>query len=176
VLFCLTLFQVLIELIEHADYLVWNKPLLKTAYLHRQWYCCFLSGDTCKILIKMHFCSTQLCCEDDNFTVGRTLIEDDTVRNQTSSLIWTSYGVIVPIILTVGVFGNAAIFVVLSGPVFRGIAYLYLSGLALAHIGVILSWITISLYNSIFNNVHCRKKYLTEENRLLCSRSTNKLI
>ncbi|XP_032675015.1 probable G-protein coupled receptor B0563.6 isoform X2 [Odontomachus brunneus] len=61
------------------------------------------------------------------------------------SLVWTSYGIIVPIILIVGIFGNVAILIVLSSPVFRGIAYLYLSGLALAHIGVALSWITITL-------------------------------
>ncbi|XP_029164599.1 probable G-protein coupled receptor B0563.6 isoform X2 [Nylanderia fulva] len=61
------------------------------------------------------------------------------------SLIWTSYGIIVPIILTIGIFGNMAILIVLSSPVFRGIAYLYLSGLALAHIGVALSWITITI-------------------------------
>ncbi|XP_011865745.1 PREDICTED: probable G-protein coupled receptor B0563.6 [Vollenhovia emeryi] len=105
---------------------------------------------------------TQLCCEDNNFTIGRIPIEDDVARNQ-ESLIWTCYGVIVPIILTVGVFGNAAILVVLSDPMFRGIAYLYLSGLALAHIGVVLSWITITLrlgygmsnnYPSAFYHAH----------------------
>lgn len=89
-----------------------------------------------------------MCCEDDNSTVGRVPIEDD-VRSHAMSLMWTSYGIIVPIILTIGIFGNVAILIVLSGPVFRGIAYLYLSGLALAHIGVTLSWITISLYNLI---------------------------
>ncbi|XP_011646025.1 probable G-protein coupled receptor B0563.6 [Pogonomyrmex barbatus] len=87
---------------------------------------------------------TQLCCEDDNSTIGRAPVEDD-ARNQAVSLLWISYGVVVPIILAIGVLGNAAILVVLSGPVFRGIAYLYLSGLALAHIGVTLSWITITL-------------------------------
>lgn len=61
------------------------------------------------------------------------------------SLVWTSYGIIVPIILAIGIFGNVTILIVLSSPVFRGIAYLYLSGFALAHIGVALSWITITL-------------------------------
>ncbi|XP_077267638.1 putative G-protein coupled receptor B0563.6 isoform X3 [Temnothorax americanus] len=93
---------------------------------------------------------TQLCCGDDNFTVGRAPIDvdGDVTRSQASSLIWTAYGVVVPIILAVGVFGNATILVVLSGPMFRGIAYLYLNGLALAHIGVILSWITINIHVS----------------------------
>lgn len=112
------------------------------------------------------FCSTQLCCEDDNSTVGLTSIEDDVARSQATLLMWTSYGIVVPIILTIGVFGNAAILVVLSGPVFRGIAYLYLSGLALAHIGVVLSWITISLYNPISTMCTAEKKTnLIEENR-----------
>ncbi|XP_025989946.1 probable G-protein coupled receptor B0563.6 [Solenopsis invicta] len=106
---------------------------------------------------------TQLCCEDDNSTVGRVPIEDNIAHNQAMSLMWTSYGIVVPIILTIGAFGNAAIFIVLSGPVFRGIAYLYLSGLALAHIGVVLSWITITLrlgygmsnnYPSAFYHAH----------------------
>ncbi|XP_032675023.1 probable G-protein coupled receptor B0563.6 isoform X3 [Odontomachus brunneus] len=88
---------------------------------------------------------TLLCCEDDNFTVERVSVEDDVIRNRVMSLVWTSYGIIVPIILIVGIFGNVAILIVLSSPVFRGIAYLYLSGLALAHIGVALSWITITL-------------------------------
>lgn len=92
---------------------------------------------------------TLLCCEDDNFTIERASVEEDAIRNRAMSLMWTCYGIIVPIILTVGIFGNVAILIVLSGPVFRGIAYLYLSGLALAHIGVALSWITISLYNTI---------------------------
>lgn len=86
-----------------------------------------------------------LCCEDDNSTAGHVPVEDD-VRSRAISLAWTSYGIVVPIILAIGVFGNVAILIVLSGPVFRGIAYLYLSGLALAHIGVMLSWITISLF------------------------------
>lgn len=106
---------------------------------------------------------TQLCCEDDNSTVGLTPIEDDVARSQATLLMWTSYGIVVPIILIIGIFGNAAILVVLSGPVFRGIAYLYLSGLALAHIGVVLSWITITLrlgygmsnnYPSAFYHAH----------------------
>lgn len=92
------------------------------------------------------FFRTLLCCEDDNFTVERMSVEDDVIRNRVMSLVWTSYGIIVPIVLIVGIFGNVAILIVLSSPVFRGIAYLYLSGLALAHIGVALSWITISLY------------------------------
>ncbi|XP_067205646.1 probable G-protein coupled receptor B0563.6 isoform X2 [Linepithema humile] len=79
------------------------------------------------------------------------------------SLMWTSYGIIVPIILTIGIFGNVAILIVLSSPMFRGITYLYLSGLALAHIGVTLSWITITLrlgygmsnnYPSAFYHAH----------------------
>ncbi|XP_014475314.1 PREDICTED: probable G-protein coupled receptor B0563.6 [Dinoponera quadriceps] len=87
---------------------------------------------------------TLLCC--DNFTTGRVSVEDDVIRNRAiSSLVWTSYGIVVPIILTVGIFGNVAILIVLSGPMFRGIAYLYLSGLALAHVGVVLSWMTITL-------------------------------
>lgn len=89
------------------------------------------------------FFSATLCC-DDNST-GHVSLEKD-VATRATSLAWTSYGIVVPIILAVGVFGNVAILVVLSQPVFRGIAYLYLSGLALAHTGVILSWITISLY------------------------------
>lgn len=97
--------------------------------------------------------STQLCCEDDNFTIGHVVVEDDVIRSRATSLIWTSYGIIVPIILTIGIFGNVAILIVLSAPVFRGIAYLYLSGLALAHIGVTLSWITISLYSLILQQI-----------------------
>jgi len=93
----------------------------------------------------MMFFSATLCCEDDNSTAGRVPVEED-IQSRAISLAWMSYGIIVPIILTVGIFGNMAIFIVLSGPVFRGIVYLYLSGLALAHIGVMLSWITISLY------------------------------
>ncbi|XP_072745426.1 probable G-protein coupled receptor B0563.6 [Anoplolepis gracilipes] len=88
---------------------------------------------------------TQLCCEDNNSTIGDVAVEDDVIRNRATSLIWTSYGIIVPIILAIGVFGNVVILIVLSAPVFRGIAYLYLSGLALAHIGVTLSWIMITL-------------------------------
>lgn len=112
---------------------------------------------------------TQLCCENDNSTVGRMLIEDDVIRSQATSLMWISYGIVVPIILTIGVFGNAAILIVLSGPVFRGIAYLYFSGLALAHIGVILSWITITLrlgygmsnnYPSAFYHAHLELVFL----------------
>lgn len=103
-----------------------------------------------------------LCCEDDNSTAGHVPVEDD-VRSRAISLAWTSYGIVVPIILAIGVFGNVAILIVLSGPVFRGIAYLYLSGLALAHIGVMLSWITITLrlgygmgndYPSVFYYAH----------------------
>lgn len=96
--------------------------------------------------------STQLCCEDDNSTVGH-VVEDDVIRSRAMSLVWTSYGIIVPIILAIGVFGNVVILIVLSAPVFRGIAYLYLSGLALAHIGVTLSWITISLYSLILQRI-----------------------
>lgn len=90
---------------------------------------------------------TLLCCEDNNFTVERVSVGDNIIRNHTMSLIWAFYGITIPIILAVGIFGNVAILIVLSGPMFRGIAYLYLSGLALAHIGVVSSWITISLYN-----------------------------
>jgi len=104
--------------------------------------------------------SATLCCEDDNSTAGRVPVEEDIIRARAMSLAWMSYGITVPIILTVGVFGNMAIFIVLSGPVFRGIAYLYLSGLALAHIGVMLSWITISLYR--FKNENTNVLYFSE--------------
>nr|XP_012152378.1 PREDICTED: probable G-protein coupled receptor AH9.1 isoform X2 [Megachile rotundata] len=49
----------------------------------------------------------------------------------------------IPTIVTTGIFGNLLILLVLSTPQFRGIAYLYLKGLALAHIGVLTSWIPI---------------------------------
>ncbi|XP_050465299.1 probable G-protein coupled receptor B0563.6 isoform X1 [Cataglyphis hispanica] len=88
---------------------------------------------------------TQLCCENNSSIIGRVTVEDDVIRSHVTSLIWISYGIIVPIILAIGIFGNMIILIVLSAPVFRGIAYLYLSGLALAHIGVTLSWITITL-------------------------------
>jgi hypothetical protein len=109
-----------------------------------------------------------LCCEDDNSTVGRVPIESDVIRNHAMSLIWTSYGIIVPIILIIGIFGNVAILIVLSGPVFRGIAYLYLSGLALAHIGVTLSWITISLYNLIVKKNTIKEILLEKTNSCAC--------
>ncbi|XP_020293399.1 probable G-protein coupled receptor B0563.6 isoform X2 [Pseudomyrmex gracilis] len=104
---------------------------------------------------------TLLCCKDDNSTTGS--VEDDVLRTHAISLVHTSYSIVVPIILAAGFLGNVTILIVLSSTTFRGIAYLYLSGLALAHIGVTLSWIMITLrlgygmsnnYPSAFYHAH----------------------
>lgn len=62
-----------------------------------------------------------------------------------------------------GIFGNVLILAVLSTPMFRGIAYLYLRGVTFAHIGVLVSWIPIFIrlgygmknnYPSVFYHAH----------------------
>ncbi|XP_078045300.1 putative G-protein coupled receptor B0563.6 [Augochlora pura] len=90
---------------------------------------------------------TLLCCEDENFTWNDTV---DAINHQNryshheaSSFLKIVYRIVIPTIVASGLFGNILILVVLSTPLFRVIAYMYLKGLALAHVGVLVSWIPI---------------------------------
>ncbi|XP_029033018.1 probable G-protein coupled receptor B0563.6 isoform X2 [Osmia bicornis bicornis] len=86
---------------------------------------------------------TLLCCEGENSTWNIITDANKNVLHESTSLLRIIYRIMIPTIVTTGIFGNILILLVLSTPVFRGIAYLYLKGLALAHIGVLTSWIPI---------------------------------
>ncbi|XP_076233514.1 putative G-protein coupled receptor B0563.6 [Calliopsis andreniformis] len=107
---------------------------------------------------------TLLCCENENTTWNDIpdINEDHSLR-ETRSSFRIIYRVIIPTIVACGIVGNTLILVVLSSPIFRGIAYLYLRGLASAHVGVLISWIPIMLrlgygmrnnYPSVFYHAH----------------------
>lgn len=104
-----------------------------------------------------------LCCEEDIYTWNYTIDTDEDTTSSPASPLWILYKIIIPVILGFGIFGNAVILIVLFGPMFRGIAYLYLSGIALAHVGVLVSWIPICFrlgygmrndYPSVFYHAH----------------------
>ncbi|XP_076675252.1 putative G-protein coupled receptor B0563.6 isoform X2 [Andrena cerasifolii] len=85
------------------------------------------------------------------------------VLHEARSLLRIIYRIMIPTIVTSGIFGNILILAVLSSPIFRGISYLYLRGVAFAHVGVLLSWIPISIrlgrgirnnYPSVFYHAH----------------------
>ncbi|OAD60816.1 hypothetical protein WN48_04583, partial [Eufriesea mexicana] len=106
---------------------------------------------------------TVLCCDGENSTWNSIFNTDRNILNETTSLLRIIYRIIIPIIVISGIFGNTLIFLVLSTPMFRGIAYLYLRGLTLAHIGVLLSWIPVFIrlgygmknnYPSVFYHAH----------------------
>lgn len=104
---------------------------------------------------------TYLCCESDNST-GTSIINAN--RNvQIASSLRIIYRIIIPTVVTSGIFGNILILLVLSTPTFRGIAYLYLRGLTLAHVGVLVAWIPVFIrlgygmrnnYPSAFYHAH----------------------
>lgn len=101
-----------------------------------------------------------LCCDDYNSTFYYV---NENVANGVTPLLWSLQRVIIPIILAIGIFGNSIISFVLCRPIFRGIAYLYFNGIALAHLGVLVSWIPIQIrldyetqnnYPSTFYSAH----------------------
>lgn len=94
------------------------------------------------------FYRTLLCCDNENFTWNNVININRHFFNETTSLLYVVYRIIIPAIIISGIFGNILIFLVLSTPMFRGIAYLYLRGLTSAHIGVLLSWIPICMYHN----------------------------
>ncbi|PBC33692.1 G-protein coupled receptor [Apis cerana cerana] len=106
---------------------------------------------------------TLLCCDNENFTWNNVININRHAFNETTSLLHVVYRIIIPAIIISGIFGNILIFLVLSTPMFRGIAYLYLRGLTSAHIGVLLCWIPIFIrlgfgmknnYPSVFYHAH----------------------
>nr|XP_003708230.1 PREDICTED: probable G-protein coupled receptor AH9.1 isoform X1 [Megachile rotundata]XP_012152376.1 PREDICTED: probable G-protein coupled receptor AH9.1 isoform X1 [Megachile rotundata]XP_012152377.1 PREDICTED: probable G-protein coupled receptor AH9.1 isoform X1 [Megachile rotundata] len=86
---------------------------------------------------------TLLCCGGENSTWNVIIDTNKNVLHESTSLLRIIHRIMIPTIVTTGIFGNLLILLVLSTPQFRGIAYLYLKGLALAHIGVLTSWIPI---------------------------------
>ncbi|XP_076754892.1 putative G-protein coupled receptor B0563.6 [Xylocopa sonorina] len=86
---------------------------------------------------------TLLCCEGDNSTWNNIVNTNRNVLNDTTSSLRTAYRIVTPTIVISGIFGNFLILLVLSTPMFRGIAYMYLRGLTLAHVGVLVSWIPV---------------------------------
>ncbi|XP_017788131.1 PREDICTED: probable G-protein coupled receptor B0563.6 [Habropoda laboriosa] len=106
---------------------------------------------------------TLLCCEGENSTWNNLINKKKDTLNEITPLLRMIYGTVVPTIVSSGIFGNMLILLVLSTPVFRGIAYLYLRGLTLAHVGVLVSWIPIFVrlgygmknnYPSVFYHAH----------------------
>nr|XP_031844604.1 probable G-protein coupled receptor B0563.6 [Nomia melanderi]XP_031844605.1 probable G-protein coupled receptor B0563.6 [Nomia melanderi]XP_031844606.1 probable G-protein coupled receptor B0563.6 [Nomia melanderi] len=106
---------------------------------------------------------TLLCCEDENFTWTGVANGNRSTLHETAPLLRIIYKIIIPTIIATGLFGNVLILLVLSTPTFRGIAYLYLKGLTLAHVGVMISWIPIFIrlghgmknnYPSAFYHAH----------------------
>ncbi|XP_017884063.1 probable G-protein coupled receptor B0563.6 [Ceratina calcarata] len=104
---------------------------------------------------------TFLCCESENSTWTDIINGNRDV--QIASLIRIIYRIIIPTIVISGIFGNILILLVLSTPTFRGIAYLYLRGLTLAHVGVLVAWIPVFIrlgfgmrnnYPSVFYHAH----------------------
>lgn len=90
------------------------------------------------------FLRTLLCCESENFTWnGMDETGGSHVLHEAKSLLRIIYRIMIPTIVASGIFGNILILAVLSSPIFRGISYLYLRGVAFAHVGVLLSWIPI---------------------------------
>ncbi|KOC70857.1 putative G-protein coupled receptor AH9.1 [Habropoda laboriosa] len=111
----------------------------------------------------MKFSRTLLCCEGENSTWNNLINKKKDTLNEITPLLRMIYGTVVPTIVSSGIFGNMLILLVLSTPVFRGIAYLYLRGLTLAHVGVLVSWIPIFVrlgygmknnYPSVFYHAH----------------------
>ncbi|XP_015435906.1 PREDICTED: probable G-protein coupled receptor AH9.1 [Dufourea novaeangliae] len=109
------------------------------------------------------FKGTLLCCENENFTSTGITDANKSVPHEIASFLKVIYKVIMPVIVGSGLLGNILILTVLSMPIFRGIAYLYLRGLALAHAGVLVSWIPIFFrlgqgtkdnYPSVFYHAH----------------------
>ncbi|KAK1134080.1 hypothetical protein K0M31_011865 [Melipona bicolor] len=90
------------------------------------------------------FKGTLLCCDDENSTWNNIINADKHALNETTSLLRVLYRIVIPTMVIGGIFGNVLIILVLSTPVFRGVAYLYLRGLTLANAGVLLSWIPVS--------------------------------
>ncbi|XP_043524773.1 probable G-protein coupled receptor B0563.6 isoform X1 [Frieseomelitta varia] len=109
------------------------------------------------------FKGTLLCCDDENSTWNNIINADKHALNETTSLLRVLYRIVIPTIVIGGIFGNVLIILVLSTPVFRGVAYLYLRGLTLANAGVLLSWIPVFIrlgyglrnnYPSVFYHAH----------------------
>lgn len=90
---------------------------------------------------------TLLCCDDENSTWNNIINADKHALNEATSLLRVLYRIVIPTIVIGGIFGNVLIILVLSTPVFRGVAYLYLRGLTLANAGVLLSWIPVCMYH-----------------------------
>ncbi|XP_076653752.1 putative G-protein coupled receptor B0563.6 [Halictus rubicundus] len=86
---------------------------------------------------------TLLCCENANVTWTDAANANRSILHEAAPLLRIIYRIVIPTIVASGLFGNALVLVVLSTPAFRGIAYLYLKGIALAHVGVLVSWIPI---------------------------------
>ncbi|KOX68425.1 hypothetical protein WN51_03911 [Melipona quadrifasciata] len=108
------------------------------------------------------FKGTLLCC-DENSTWNNIINADKHALNETTSLLRVLYRIVIPTMVIGGIFGNVLIILVLSTPVFRGVAYLYLRGLTLANAGVLLSWIPVFIrlgyglrnnYPSVFYHAH----------------------
>ncbi|XP_043253735.1 probable G-protein coupled receptor B0563.6 [Colletes gigas] len=106
---------------------------------------------------------TLLSCENGNSTWNSVADANKNVLQEATPLLRVIYRIIMPTIVASGMVGNILILAVLSTPMFRGIAYLYLRGVAMAHIGVLVSWIPIFVrlghgmknnYPSVFYHAH----------------------
>lgn len=93
----------------------------------------------------LKFFRTLLCCEGENSTWNAIINADNNIAQE--SFLRVIYKIVLPTIVICGLIGNTVIFLVISTPVFRGIAYLYLRGITLAHVGVLVSWIPICMYH-----------------------------
>lgn len=124
---------------------------------------CFFTNFKISTMLTGILRGTLLCCDNENFTWNNVININRHAFNETTSLLHIVYRIIIPAIIISGIFGNILIFLVLSTPMFRGIAYLYLRGLTSAHIGVLLCWIPIFIrlgfgmknnYPSVFYHAH----------------------
>ncbi|XP_054008703.1 probable G-protein coupled receptor B0563.6 isoform X1 [Hylaeus anthracinus] len=106
---------------------------------------------------------TLLSCVNGNSTWNGVVDGNENVLQVATPSLRIIYRIVVPTVVASGIFGNILVLAVLSTPAFRGIAYLYLRGLALAHIGVLVSWIPILVrlghgmknnYPSVFYHAH----------------------
>ncbi|XP_015602277.1 probable G-protein coupled receptor B0563.6 isoform X2 [Cephus cinctus] len=87
------------------------------------------------------------CCDSNYSTERYEPFGDDeeAIRKELLHIEWAVHRIATPAILTFGLLGNILTLAALSGPSFRGVTYLYLTGLAVADIGVLISWIPVAI-------------------------------
>ncbi|XP_012265703.2 probable G-protein coupled receptor B0563.6 [Athalia rosae] len=90
-----------------------------------------------------------LCCEANNTSWNFNNLDEfdkneEEIRKRLFYVQWMAYGVVAPIFLAAGIFGNVLTLVALSSSSLRGVTYVYLTGLAVADIGVVVFWVPIA--------------------------------